>query len=109
VGGLAWLDELVSQVLAVNLGGNGYPFSYTAKAAFVKPEIEGGPPHEKATWTNGRDDVVDWDRWSGRTVVETEALKGCRPGSETGELRYSTGLCSRRRRPRGYWLWSPPA
>ena len=69
VGGLGWLDKLVSQGLVVSLGGNGYPFSYTAKAEFIRPEIDGGPPHAKGTWTTDRDSAVDWDRWAGRTAV----------------------------------------
>jgi len=70
VGGLAWLDELVSQVLEVNLGGNGYPFSYTAKAAFVKPEIEGGRPMRRRrgptavtmSWTGTAGAAVQWSK-----------------------------------------------
>jgi len=31
-GGLDWLDELATQGMAVNLGGDGYPYWYTAQA-----------------------------------------------------------------------------
>ena len=32
LGGLEWLDDLVKQHKAINLGGNGYPLEYTALA-----------------------------------------------------------------------------
>jgi hypothetical protein len=39
VRGLDWLDELVKESEAIYLGGNGYPFLYTAPAEYVLPKI----------------------------------------------------------------------
>ena len=42
--GLSWLDELVKEGLAQDLGGNGYPCKYLAKAEVILPKILTSPP-----------------------------------------------------------------
>jgi hypothetical protein len=37
--GLSWLDELVKQGLAQDLGGSGYPNKYIGKASIILPKI----------------------------------------------------------------------
>ena len=37
--GLDWLDELVKQGLAQDLGGSGYPNKYSGKASIILPKI----------------------------------------------------------------------
>lgn len=39
LGGLSWLDELVKQGLAQDLGGNGYPNKYSGQASIILPKI----------------------------------------------------------------------
>lgn len=55
LGGTEWLDTLVNENKAKNLGGNGYPNSYSAKASAILPllmpesitAIGGGNPRLK--------------------------------------------------------------
>jgi hypothetical protein len=43
--GLNWVDDLVREGTAIRLGGNGYPFRYTAMAEHIIPNVpEGLPP-----------------------------------------------------------------
>src|SRR6266436_3712887 len=58
VGGLDWLDDLVRQEKAIDLGGNGYPMEYTAKAEQIIPRLRGEPPGAKAVWTFDKGDVI---------------------------------------------------
>ena len=78
VGGLRWLDELVSQEGAVDLGGGGYPSEYTATAASVLPNLRGEPPESRRVWSRGPEDVVT-EEWSGRTSKDQEVISACRP------------------------------
>ena len=39
INGLAWLDDVVAQGMALHLGGNGYPYWYTAQARHLIPRI----------------------------------------------------------------------
>jgi hypothetical protein len=68
LGGLDWLDELVREGKAIDLGGDGYPFRYTAPAKFLFPRIAVMPPGAKS----------DWEGWK---VVWSEAplVEQCRP------------------------------
>jgi hypothetical protein len=42
--GLDWMHNLVKQGFATALGGNGYPFWYTAQAHQLIPFLSDGPP-----------------------------------------------------------------
>ena len=42
--GLAWLDFLVEQQRAVDLGGNGYPMRFSIAAKVLFPLLASGPP-----------------------------------------------------------------
>lgn len=55
VSGRNWLDELVYEDKATNLGGNGYPFKYSGKASSILPFIISGPPPYE-----GKTVVVDY-------------------------------------------------
>jgi hypothetical protein len=65
IGGLDWLDELVKQGLAEDLGGNGYPCKYSAKAEVILPKILTSPPiNENAKPTLGDNYIIDTkDSW----------------------------------------------
>jgi hypothetical protein len=52
---LRWIDELVREGRALSLGGNGYPFRYTARSADLIQPILKGPPHARARWAFGQD------------------------------------------------------
>jgi hypothetical protein len=44
IGGRNWLDQLVTENKLLDLGGNGYPYTYSGKALVVLPIIASGPP-----------------------------------------------------------------
>ena len=48
--GLDWLNELVKEGKAIDLGGNGYPCRYTATAEYLFPRIVDMPPGAKSDW-----------------------------------------------------------
>lgn len=78
LGGLDWLDELVKNGRAIDLGGDGYPNGYTAQAQSLIPQIAGGPPEARATWVYGPNDILT-DQWEGRTAIDRAAADACRP------------------------------
>lgn len=78
VQGLRWLDELVERQEAISLGGNGYPFEYTAQSRVLLACLQGDPPEAKAVWTHGPEDIIT-PAWAGKTTVDQEAVEACRP------------------------------
>lgn len=75
---LKWLDELVHIGVGLNLGGNGYPMQYTAKAEHLIPQIIGGPPRAHERWVCSADDVIT-DKWEGRTIIDAAVIASCQP------------------------------
>lgn len=78
VSGLGWLDELVKQGKAIDLGGTGYPSRFTAPAEDLIPRIKGNPPGARSTWACAGSDVLT-EKWEGKTVVDGAASADCRP------------------------------
>lgn len=78
LGGLDWLDELVKRGHAIDLGGDGYPLRYTARAEHLIPRIAGGPPEARQTWMSGPEDIIT-DQWAGKTVIDRTAADACGP------------------------------
>jgi hypothetical protein len=78
LGVLSWFGELVNDGDAIDLGGNGYPTRYTARAEHLIPRIVGGPPGAREHWLRESDDVVD-ERWLGRTVIDSAVVADCNP------------------------------
>ncbi len=76
--GLEWIDELVKQGKAIDLGGNGYPMRHTAQAKYLTRRVLGGPPDANETWVRGPQDIVT-EKWAGRTVVDIVVVEACRP------------------------------
>jgi hypothetical protein len=76
--GLKWLDELVEQGKAIDLGGNGYPMEYTATAAHIVPNLRGEPPEARAVWTHDPGDFLT-EKWLGKTTRDPAAMDSCRP------------------------------
>jgi hypothetical protein len=56
--GLDWLQTLVKQGYAIDLGGDGYPWRFTATAEQLVPHIITGPPEARATWQYGPRDIL---------------------------------------------------
>lgn len=76
--GLGWLDELVRDGKAVDLGGDGYPLRYTATAESIIPHIIDGPPEARQIWALDTESIVI-GAWEGRTVVDRDAVLACPP------------------------------
>lgn len=49
--GLGWLDELAARGEAVELTSNGYPTTFTARAASVALALQAGPPASRPGWS----------------------------------------------------------
>lgn len=79
LGGLDWLDGLVKQGLAQELGGNGYPCKYIAKAGIILPKIIPFLPiNENAMPTLGDDYIIDTnDSWD--VNIKKELAMCCKP------------------------------
>ena len=78
VGGLKWLDELVTAGKTMDLGGNGYPCRCTATAEHLIPCFVDGPPEAHRIWACGPHDILG-DKWEGKTVIDRVAIADCRP------------------------------
>jgi hypothetical protein len=76
--GLHWIDELVRDGKAIDLGGNGYPSRYTAMAKHLIPYIKDGPPLAKKIWSSDEGDILT-DKWEGRTVLDQAEIAHCLP------------------------------
>ncbi len=78
VDGLDWLLALVKAGKAIDLGGNGYPYKYTAPAEHLFPYFVQNPPRANKYWLLGAGDLVT-DKYVGKTVVDASAASECRP------------------------------
>jgi hypothetical protein len=78
LGGLDWIDQLVKEQKAIDLGGNGYPLRYTALASHLVSQLRDGPPHAKAYWTYDPGDII-LPGWLGKTTKDPELIDACRP------------------------------
>jgi len=76
--GLSWIDELVTAGKAIDLGGIGYQFEYTATAKELIPRIIDTPPGAHLTWVCQAEDIIT-DEWEGKTVVDHAVAAACDP------------------------------
>lgn len=76
--GLDWLDDLVKAGNALSLGGNGYPYRYTATAENLIPRILDEPPGARRAWSYEEHDILD-EKWEGKTVINHVVAVACRP------------------------------
>jgi hypothetical protein len=77
--GLDWLDELVKAGKAIHLGGDGYPYWYTAPAAYLCERILDGPPHARSSWAYDVGDIL-LEGWEGKTTTNHHAISTTRVG-----------------------------
>ena len=75
--GLDWISELVKAGKAINLGGNGYPYRYTAMAEHLIPRIIDEPPEARRLWAYDKDDILT-EKWEGRTRIDRTEAMACR-------------------------------
>ncbi|MEW6129599.1 MAG: hypothetical protein AB1757_21340 [Acidobacteriota bacterium] len=78
--GLDWVYDLVTEGQAINLGGDGYPCLFTAKAEYILPHISDEPPDARRFWVVQAGDIIT-ENWLGQTVLNHEAINAC-PSSE---------------------------
>jgi hypothetical protein len=74
--GLEWLDQLVKDNKAVNLGGNGYPNKYAIAAGVLLPIIKAGLPANHSPLVIG-DDYTLPEGWSGQVTWNQQAASAC--------------------------------
>lgn len=78
LGGLDWITGLVEADQAVDLGGDGYPNRFKARARHVLPVLLSGPPAAKAVWSVGPEDLL-LPGWVGSTTIDKQAMDQCDP------------------------------
>ena len=76
--GLGWFEDLAEQGKAIALGGDGYPFEFTAKTIDLETEfIEGSAGVNQISILDPKEPVPSlWDGWM---CVYREELKACHP------------------------------
>ena len=76
--GLDWIDELVKQGKAKNLGGNGYPCRFTATAEHLIPHFVNGIPEANGTLSfEGSGTLMEG--WKDKGAINQTAITACRP------------------------------
>ena len=76
VWGLDWLDKLIKENKAVDLGGNGYPLRYSIAAGVLLPILKAGlPKHETPTIIG--DDYVLPKGWNGNLLLNEKKFLAC--------------------------------
>ncbi len=75
-GGLDWIDNLVSEGKAEDLGGNGYPLYYKAKTQFILEALALDTPKNKSQTIIGDNYVMQSD-W--RSEIDTSQIAKCYP------------------------------
>ena len=77
--GLDWIENLVSEAKAEDLGGNGYPLYYKAKAQFILEALALDIPKNKGQTIIGDDYVMPSD-W--RSEIDTSKIAKCDPDQQ---------------------------
>jgi hypothetical protein len=78
LGGLDWLDSLVSSGRGMSTSHGGYPEAYLIPCQDFMALVEEGLPHEHPSWRSDPGDILT-DRWLGRTTVNSDTLARCDP------------------------------
>lgn len=79
VDGLDWLIELAKQGKAIDLGGNGYPSRFTARAEHLVSYIMGGSLRANETWLIPEGSVIpDPTAYVGKTQIDRDCAQLCR-------------------------------
>lgn len=79
--GLSWLDQLVKDSKAIDLGGNGYPNKYAVAAGVLLPIIKAGLPANDSPLVIG-DDYVLPEGWSGEINWNQQGVLACHGGDQ---------------------------
>jgi hypothetical protein len=76
--GLDWIDELVKEGKAKNLGGNGYPCRFTATAEHLIPHFVNGSPEAQSTLSFEGSGIL-MEGWKNKTATDQTAIAACPP------------------------------
>ena len=76
--GPAWIFELARAGKAMDLGGIGYPYWFTAPAREILPRIMEKPPGARDHWIANETDVFIGP-WAGETKVDRAVAEKCTP------------------------------
>jgi hypothetical protein len=79
--GLKWLDQLVEERRAVDLGGDGYPNRYSVSACVLLPIITGTLPNNASPLVIGEDYVIPAG-WSGVAQLDPQVVAACHPDEQ---------------------------
>lgn len=81
-----WLEALVPDGSVIDLGGDGYPRRFTARAGAILPTVLGGPPEANERWVAGAHDRFIAEPsdalgtgWLGATTVDRDQAATCTP------------------------------
>ena len=74
--GLSWLYDLVRDGHAVNLGGSGYPFRFTAKASVLSSIITNLPKNYQGPTVIG-DDYVHFGGFNQNIKIYQQRMDSC--------------------------------
>ena len=77
LGGIDWIIELVREGKAIDLGGDGYPWRFTATAEHLIPRVADGPPEANERWSIDEGDIL-LEGWEGKTVIDRAEVARCR-------------------------------
>ena len=81
LGGYDWIKALVKKDKAKALGGNGYPFLFSAKFDVLKPVILNGAPSHDGPMVIG-DDYVLPSNYLEKTTINQASLSKCQSDDE---------------------------
>lgn len=72
---LGWIIAVCNSNNGQNLGGDGYPYCFTARCEVLKPVILSDPPGARKVWLHGPDDQIDHSKWKGSTFVNHDEFQ----------------------------------
>jgi hypothetical protein len=78
LGGTKWIDDLVAEGTATDLGGNGYPCRYTVTAGALANVLKHGLPEHKGPPVVG-DDYYLPGGWTGNASIDYQAIAALDP------------------------------
>ncbi len=78
-GGLDWINDLVSEAKAEDLGGNGYPIYYKAQAQVVLKALAADTPKNEGQTIMDDENVITSD-W--RSKIDTSEIAKLKPNQQ---------------------------
>lgn len=79
--GLSWLDELVKQGLAQDLGGSGYPNKYSGLASIILPQVVPSILSCDGKLVIGDDYVLESTE-NGKIKINKSKIDSCKPDEQ---------------------------